>query len=175
MADCINALKEWTGKAKTTVVYDSTVDEVTHDRLFNTVKGKPNIAVVGFTTEGDVFGGFYSVAVTKQMKTFFDRNIFVFSFESHGRCMTPQKFAAEKWYKKAANVVFWKNSSEGFVQFGVDRVGYFFLGDEKSNSYCAYLSGAFEGLEDTTLSGQDTKYVTGPYHHCTRLVAVQLS
>ena len=66
MADCINALKEWTGKAKTTVVYDSTVDEVTHDRLFNTVKGKPNIAVIGFTTDGDVFGGFYSVAVTEQ-------------------------------------------------------------------------------------------------------------
>ena len=37
MADCVSALREWTGKATATVVYDSTVDEFTADRLFNKV------------------------------------------------------------------------------------------------------------------------------------------
>ena len=65
MADRVNALKEWTRKAKETIIFDSTVDEFTFDGLFNKVKGKPNIAIIGFTTDGDVLGGFYSVAVTE--------------------------------------------------------------------------------------------------------------
>ena len=52
----INALKEWTGKARATVIFDSTIDEFTRDGLFDNVKAKPNIAIVGFTTDGDVFG-----------------------------------------------------------------------------------------------------------------------
>ena len=85
MADCVNALKEWTGKESATIIFDSTVDEFTTDGLFEKVKGKRNIAVVGFTTDGDVFGGFHNVAVTEQAFWFDDPNIFVFSFESHGR------------------------------------------------------------------------------------------
>ena len=69
MANCVNALKEWTGKARATVIFDSTVDEFTDGCMFEKVKGKPNVAIVATTTDGDVFGGFYSVAVTKQIKT----------------------------------------------------------------------------------------------------------
>ena len=174
MERCVNALKEWTGKAKATIIYDSTVDEFTHDGLFTKVRGKPNIAVVGFTTDGDVFGGFYSRAVTKQNEQFFDPNIFVFSFESHGRCMTPQRFVVKERVM-SAYVRFFQNNSCGFVWFGVYDEGGFCLGDERSNSYCFDTSRAFEGLEDTTLTGQnniDCDYP--PYHHCTRLVAIHL-
>ena len=66
MADRINALKEWTGKACATIIYDSMVDEFTHDGLFDKVKGKLNVVLVGFTADSDVFGVFYSVAVTEQ-------------------------------------------------------------------------------------------------------------
>ena len=37
-------------------VYDSTFDEFTDHGLFNKVKGKPNIALIGFTADGDVGG-----------------------------------------------------------------------------------------------------------------------
>ena len=43
MADCVNALKQWTGRAKATKIYDSTVDEFTDECLFLAVKGKPNV------------------------------------------------------------------------------------------------------------------------------------
>ena len=69
-ANYVKALKEWTGKSSATIIFDSTVDEFTDDGLFNKIKGRPNIALVGFTTEGDVFGGFYSVAMTEQDKEF---------------------------------------------------------------------------------------------------------
>ena len=57
MAERVNVLKAWTGKARATIVFDNTVDDFTHDGLFANVKGKPNVAVVGFTTDGDVFAG----------------------------------------------------------------------------------------------------------------------
>ena len=175
MERCVNALKGWTGKTRATTIFDSTVDEFTHDGLFQKVKGKPNIAVVGFTTDGDVFGGFYSVAVTEQDEDFNDPNIFVFSFESHGRCMTPQRFVVKEELKKRALVYFYKNDSYGFVDFGVDGVGGFTLGNEKSKSFCRDMSDAFEGLEDTTLTGQNNTYFHNPpYHHFARLVAIQL-
>ena len=68
MAHCTNVLMEWTGKSKVTLVYDSLVDEFSGSGLFDKIKGKENIAVVAFTTDGDVFGGFYTVAVMKYQK-----------------------------------------------------------------------------------------------------------
>ena len=174
MTKGVDALQEWTGKARATVVYDSTVDEFTHDGLFAKVKGKRNIAVVGLTTDGDVFGGFYSVAVTKQEKCFYDRTMFIFSFESRGRCVTPQRFAVGERLKSQAFVHFWKNNCNGFVQFGVYGGTGFFLGNERIDSYCWKMSLAFEGLEDTTFSGEIANRGISPYHHNYRLVAVQL-
>ena len=174
MADCVTALKDWTGKEFATIFYDSTVDEFTGDGIFNRVKGKKNIALVGFTTDGDVFGGFYSVAVTDQGFFFSDPNMFVFSFESHGRCMTPQRFVVKEDEKDDAFVYFCMNYIHGMVLFGVNSAGSFFLGNERSNSFCWDMSYAFEGLDDTTLSGKNSTFDEGPYHHCTRLVAIHL-
>ena len=172
----IDALKEWTGKTRATVIFDSTVDEFTDNGLFTKVKGKQNIALVGFTTKGDVFGGFYSVAVTGQYQWFFnDPTIFAFSFESHGRCVTPQRFAVGERLKKKAFVRFNTNNNGGFVWFRVDGVSHFFLGNERSDSWCWNLSCGFEGLENTTLTGQNnTDWKHPPYHHCARLVAILL-
>ena len=81
----IEALKEWTGKSEAKLVFDSTVDWITGNSLFEKIKNKPNVAFVCFTADGDVCGGFYSVAVTKLKEGFDDPNLFIFSFESHGR------------------------------------------------------------------------------------------
>ena len=175
MERCVNALKQWTGKTMATTIYDSTVDEFTADGLFVKVKGKPNIALVGFTEDGDAFGGFYSVAVSEFSKTFLDPTIVVFSFESHGRCETPQRFVPKEGMKDCACVMFCMNDRDGFVRFGVFSAGGFWLGDESSKSFCQDLSFSFEELEDTTLTGKSGICVLRPFHHCTRLVAVQLA
>ena len=76
--------------------------------------------------------------------------------------------------KKDAYVKFWENDINGFVTFGDDFCGGFYLGNERSDSYCADLSRGFEGLEDTTLTGKNWERPNfGEYHHCTRLVAIQ--
>ena len=175
MADCVNVLEGWTDMASAMVIFDSTVDEFTHDGLFEMVKGKKNVALVATTTDGDVFGGFYSVAVTGQDEFFDDQAIFAFSFESHGRCMTPQRFVVKERLKNMTSVRFEKNIFNGFVLFWVGGVGGgFYLGNEVSRSFCCEMSLAFEGLQNTTLSGKSGTCFEGPFHHCTRLIAIQL-
>ena len=121
-----------------------------------------------------MFGGFHSGAVPKQDEEFYDPTIFAFSFESHGRCETPQRFHVKEELKMDAYVKFWKYYSRGFVWFGVRGNGGFFLGNERSNSYFWFMSNAFEGLADTTLTGKDGTWMEGPDHHCSRLVAILL-
>ena len=174
MASGVEALKQGTGKGSATIVYDSTVDPFTDIGIFDKVEGRRNSALVDFTTSGDVFGGFYGVAVTERYKEFYDSNIFAFSFESHRRCETPQRFVVMEGKKTKANVFF--DNIWGFVQFKVDGAGALFLGNEMSRSYCENMSDAFERVQDTTLTGRNGRiWGKGPDRHCARLVAVQLS
>ena len=175
MPDYVNSLKEWTGKASATIIYDSVVDEFTDNEFFRRVQGKENIAIVATTTDGDVFGGFYSAAAMEQEDWFHDPNVFAFSFESHGRCETPQRFAVKEQLKWEVCVEFWEGDRFGFLAFHVDGYGAFTLGDEKSDCHCWNMSDGFEGLENTTLSGDNnTQFQYPPHHHCARLIAVHL-
>ena len=171
----LDALKAWTGKIGMSILYDSAVDGMSVRSMFKKVSDKQDIALIATTTDGDVFGGFYNVAVTRKEKRFKDPDMFIFSFESHGRCTTPQRFPVKEKFKENddALVYFYKNDDIGFVRFGVDNVGGFRLGDERSMSFCKNVSCAFEGLEDTTLTGK-TGLNTEDEHHCSRLVALQL-
>ena len=164
-----DALKGWTGKGCATVVYDSTADEFTDEGLFQSVKGKPDIAVVATTTDGDVFGGFYTVAVTGQDEWFMDPDMFIFTFEAHGRCATPRKFAVKRKWRDTNSVKFFKDFSAGWYVEFCGGGGWFFLGSEKSNTKTIDLARCFVGIEHTTLTGTNRERFT-----CCRLVAVQL-
>ena len=118
MTKGVNASKEWTGKAIATTVFDSTVETFTHDGLCTKVMWKPNNAIIRFTMDRDVFGGFYSVAATQQDTDFHGLDIFI-SFESHGRCETPQRFSVKEMLEKNALVGFRKNNGQVFVELGV--------------------------------------------------------
>ena len=170
MAHCVSDLKEWTGKGSATIIFDSTVDEFTDQGLFDKVKGKANIAIVAFTSDGDMFGAFYTVAVTEQDEAVKDQNMFIFSFESRGRCETPQRFVVKTVVRNKKLVKFFKNDSDGwFVGFG-GCYGFFDLGNEKSKTWCYNLSNGFEGIDDDTLTGKGNN----ENFTCTRVVAIRL-
>ena len=167
----INALKRWTDKASAVVIYDSAVDPFTQDGLFDKVKGKENVAVVASTTDGDVFGGFYSQPVTEQDKECDDPDMFIFSFLSHGRCKTPKRFVTKFHEYDDPFVLFWnKNRAGWFVDFGVGGLSCLSLGNVMSNTKCYGLSDGFENIEDTTLTGKSGD----ERHFCARLVAIHL-
>ena len=166
----VRALKQWTGKTRAAIVFDSKKDPFTDQGLFDKVRGKANIALVAFTADGDVFGGFDSVAVTEQGKAFKDPDMFVFSFESHGRCETPKRFAVKEDKRRYKSVRYFKGNTNGFVDVG-GSAGSFILGNEGTYTNCYELSRGFEGIEDNTLTGN-----TFPQNFtCTRIVAVHLN
>ena len=174
LAGQIQTLRRWTGREKAAIVYDSEVDAFTDDGIFAKLKNKPHIAVIGFTTDGDVFGGYYSVPVKEQNERYYDPSIFAFSFESRGRCRTPRRFPVVDGWKQSIFIKLWKNDSHGFVLFWVYNVGGFCMGNLASSSYCNNMSRAFQRMQDTTLTGDTSHvHVKGPYHHCMRLIAIQ--
>ena len=173
MTRCIDALKEWPGKQTATLIYDSTVDEYTDGALFHAVMNKPHIALIAFTTDGDVFGGFYSVAVTEANTKFFDPDIFLFSFESHGRCATPQRFVVQDDIRSAMSVMLYTNETSGwFLWFWNDYESGVCLGNERSETWCYELSSGFVGIEDDTLTG-NSEYPD--LHRCCRIIAVHMT
>ena len=76
-------------------------------------------------TVGDVFGAFYSVAVTKQEEDFYDPSVFAFSFESHGRCMTPQRFPVKVSAKSWALISSLKPSRTAFSVERFSNIGFY--------------------------------------------------
>ena len=119
-----------------------------------------------------MFGGLYSVAVTAQDRNFNDPNIFVFSFESHGRCKTPQRFALRECIKHCSAVGFNANNPHRIVYC---CQGWLNLGNRESSLFCGNLSQYLEGIQDTTLTGENASYHHGPFYHNTRLIAIQLT
>ena len=170
----IEALKRWTWKTHVEVVFDSEVDEFTGDTLVERILGKPNMAFIKFTTDGDVFGAYTSVGVKQKWITQHDPDIFIFSFESHGRCMTPQRFFVNKENRDRAQFMFPSRGTRrgDFLRFEAHSCGScLMVGGDNSCTVCYSLSTGFDGIDDTTLAGVRVK---SHKHHCTRLVAVHL-
>ena len=70
--------------------------------------------------------------MTEQGKHFYHQNVFVFSFESQKRCMTPQRFLVKE-KKGQAFVLFYNNDDDVLFVNILDGAGCS-LGNEKSNT-----------------------------------------
>ena len=161
-------LQGWAGGGSSRVLYDSDVDRFTTGGMFEKIKDRPHVAVVAFTTDGDVFGGCYSIALTKTISCLKDPTIFAFSFESHGRCKTPQRFPVKKFIQHKANIRYGNWVCDEFIAFKVFRDGYgFLLGNERTTCQVFEMAPVFEGVNDAALAGEGREF------HCCRLIAVQ--
>ena len=171
MAVFVKALTIWTGKQTASLVFDSDIDEFTATGFFDKVKNKPNIAGVCFTTNGDVFGVCFSVAVTEMDSALKDPNVFAFSFESHGRCFTPKMFilnSVVKWKETVCMCTDEQHRNHGFMRVSNTEVGgELFFGNSTHQPFCHNIRKCFDGLDDTTL----TRSV---FYKCVRFLAVQL-
>ena len=93
----------------------------------------------------DVFGVFFSRPATEQRNDNKTPNTFNFSFESHGRCATPQRFDVKDERGQCLCWLFKNISARWFVQFN-GGFGRFSVGYENSVTICNCLSLALRGL-----------------------------
>ena len=177
MAHLLETLTRWTGASTATTLFDSDVDEFTEDRCFCCVQDTPNVMLVVFTADGDVFGVFFSRAVTTQDEVTKDPTIFFFSLESHGRCATPQRFVVRREFRRNVWVLFYEHDrwTGRFAEVGLSGYGCLYIGNERSATSCSGLSRIVETIDDSTLTGCcDGETDTYPYR-CIRLIAVHLA
>ena len=149
----VKTLKEWAGKEHAEVVYDSAACDFSHD-AFNECFESPSNAVVGITEDGDVYGGFVSVAVD-QVKTFTpDPGNFIFSLASHRRCPVPQRWVIKPEKQETAVALFDDNTY--FIRFGgADKEGRMFFITGPNGSFCYNLRESYDGVGDLWLCGKN--------------------
>mgnify|MGYP004549594093 CR=1 FL=1 len=171
VAGCVDALRAWTGKRVVTLIYDSDVDEYAPDALFSRAAARHDVAVFTVTADGDVFGVFHAVPVAENEHPYADPALAIFVFESHGRCMTPQRFVVRRGMEANTFIVYWRNNPDGFlVEAGVRYEGLVSIGTEVSPTHIVEMGLAFEGLDSAALTG----CAIGTYR-CARVIAVHLS
>ena len=167
----LQALKGWTQKQNATIIFDSSYDpfvfNVFHERVMNV----QDVAVVGFTSEGCVFGGFFHRPVGVVNVQVEDPHVFAFSFASRGACETPQQFVPPDVLQAVSppGVRLMTNDS-GFIRFSVGGVQGFSLGNQQSKTSSSECSIGFRGMNDEILSGKPGK----SKYTCVRLVALRL-
>ena len=171
LAGVSQALSAWFGMANAKVVYDSDEDEFCSAAFARHVLARDNVAVVATTDDGDVFGGFCAAPVTSLFTRHVDPSVCLFSFASHGRCPTPARFPQARPADNPAFVEVWNNDQRGFLAFGGVSGGFVCLGNECLYSCADALAAAFDGLDDTTLTGA-TGF--GVYIHYRRLLVIHL-
>ena len=116
------------------------------------VRGKRNVAVMGFTTAGDVFCRFHSVVVTREdiVKA---PNAFA-SFKSHGRCATPQGFVVKTSEGRDLPLLFEQDSVWTFaIGLGCGPFLCFVVIRGFVPSVCHKMTKPFEGIQETMLMG----------------------
>ena len=154
-----DALKVWTGKTNATIVYDSSSCEWDHNK-FNELLKTPSNAVIGITEDGDVFGGFVSVAIEKANHWLPDGSLFVFSLFCHWRCDVPQKWELlERRKNVTETVMIFDTTNSSFIRFG--SFGFFFFGEGRNCSYIGRLDMCFEGSNSFAITGrEDARFTT---------------
>ena len=165
---CVTTLREWVGGTAPKKLYDSTVDEFTADAFIQSLYNRRRVVMLETTTVGDVFGVAINPPFTPQDERLSDPSAFLFSFESHGRCATPQRFAASHELRLGLQVALYHQHTCGFLCVWANGGGEVYFGGERSSSFCSDLDQVFEPIGAKTLTGNNGFY---RFHRARRLEA----
>ena len=149
----INALLQWTHKTGFSVLFNSQTEPFfAHNILYRTML-MSDIVYIVITAGGDVFGVYYEKPLGGLDIQVNDPSIFMFSFESHGRCAKVKRFALKSYRADDAFVMLHRNSRRIFtVGCGHAELS---LYDTRTTSYTNNLSWMFWDMDNRTLTGHD--------------------
>ena len=164
-----NVLMDWTAANSATVIYDSTVDECATQTVVDTVRNLPNVALIAFTQQGHVFGGFYRKPSTSTQTFVYDERLFAFSFETKERLRPPVRFFPQEQCRDAAYIGFWTRYPSGLhLSLWLDSLDNGFeVADEKGRTMWS-ICALFDQTDDSEMDDAFANL------QCTRVVLVQL-
>ncbi|KAL7720408.1 TLDc domain-containing protein [Entamoeba marina] len=135
-----NKLKEWSGKQKCSIIFDSKIDgDGGNNVLMNKVMNKQNLYFISFDNQNNVFGGYVDTIINKTGDWITDPNAFVFSLIRNG------KMKNIKYEIKNSQYAFYSlsNDNQLYGIGGGHDIGIWKIGD--SNSYCNPHSYEYNG------------------------------
>ncbi|KAL7720458.1 hypothetical protein QTN25_002226 [Entamoeba marina] len=150
----INKLKEWSGKQKCSIIFDSKIDgdggnNVLHDKVIN----KKNLYFISFDNENNVFGGYLDTTIGT-VGNITDSNAFTFSLIRNGEFKNIKYEIKNDCRRHAFYLCF---NSDCLYNFGsgfgndisVCRIG-------NSNSHCFSTSYEYNGEQHPFIDNTDS-------------------
>ena len=148
----LDTLKRWTNATASHIVFDADRRLIVGRAFFPKCGGLANLALVAFTRDGDVFGGFVKRRFPRENERAKDPGHFLFSLYSHGRGSAPAMFPlTEQARQEVAVQTFYDDNVAGFLRFG--GRGALTLGNNSFTPFAKNLRLSYVGLPDTLLTG----------------------
>ena len=165
----LRTLKQWTAATKARVAYDSAGEEFSAARFFARAMHRPNIAIIAFTTNDDVFGGYTSAPVTATGVDVVSPDHFIFSLFSHGRCPAPTRWFLKPAFAQIFGVSF-KEDPCGFVVFGFTNL---WIGGPDDHSVCSStIDDCYDNIRPDAITGTFGNNPAAEYH-CRRVLVLR--
>ena len=153
-------------------IFDSEDDGFTVETFFTRIANKPNVVVVAYTDNENIFGGYFSEPLKMMDETYYIPDMMAVSFQVRGRA-SPGAFSVLNDRRGHACVTVRSTGPEGFIRFDVSGYGGFCIGGPESHNHCFSLSKAFEGMSDATLTANES-HEDRLYFRTNRVVAFRL-
>ena len=142
------------------------------EEFFKAIRDCPNVVVVAVTAENKFFGVSLTKPVTSLEVKVYDPSISVFTYDPH-RDDKFEAFGVCDAEKKGVFVRCSSCSRSGVLCVGSNS-GQLWIGSELQDSFCANLSGVFEGLDDRLLTGHSGRGEDEIYH-CSKVIVLQIA
>ncbi|KAL7715596.1 TLDc domain-containing protein [Entamoeba marina] len=160
----IDKLKEWSGKQKCSVIFDTKIDGYDGGVLKNKVINKKNLYFIHFNNKNNVFGGYVDNIIDKTRSWIKDSNAFLFSLIRNGE-MKNIKYNIKRSKEQYA---FYLDVSDYLYMFGsYTHSDIAIWRNNSSKSYCSPYSCGYNGENDRFVD--NSKFTTK------RILVVQMN
>ncbi|EKE39577.1 hypothetical protein ENUP19_0055G0080 [Entamoeba nuttalli] len=154
----MNEMREWTGRIKMNIIFDSDIDDQNVVCFQRSLMNKPSLYIILFDEKGNIFGGYNRKSISRPGKRMEDKSHFIFSLESNERIDSPIR-----WFGRGD-----KPSTCFFLNRETNQIGRLceigfpdgFISVAKttiSQSGCVNISNKYKGIDNDDLNNTNNE------------------
>ena len=150
--DNIDMLEEWSGLEVGEVLYDSERDGKQSKTFRDKILHHKQMYFIIIDSDGNVFGHYHSTKIDKVNVDYYDRNIFMFTLNSNGRCEVRK-------FEQNSRVYTYIYGDEEFIFCGACLGEYYINNfDKKESQINKSIMSSLKEINENTLTGKCGKF-----------------